>query len=529
MSFGINASNTLKGYTDSGEAVNAAFTQEGHLESAIHDPILPFGSVHTESLYPIFQTDAVYGLNTAEVLATTGHATGGVSSGGVVGTGNLFKCSTGTTALSFATLQSRRRLRYRAGQGIVGRFTALFSTPAALSILVAGFGTGESGFYFGYNGTSFGILYSTGGVREIQTLTVSAGAGGAENVTVKLNNIDTVVAVTSGTATNTAYQLSQATYPGWSATQRANTVIFLANDVGNKASTFSIASAGTTAGTFAETLAGAAATDTWIPQSTWSGDTLDGSGNSGNPSGFLLNPARGNVFQIGIQYLGFGVITFKVETTSEGNNPTWTTVHTIKYPNTSLTTSISQPSFPFTMAAYSAGSSTNVSVSCASFAGFVEGAKKLTGPRMTYVRDTNNYVGSTAATYYPLFTVRNERVYAGRANQAVVQLLSLSGAHDDATPITLYLIKNATLVGTPNFTQFAGTSCTYWDVAATTCTISTNDQIIYSLQIGEHAGDAFTFEDDITLQPGETVTLAGRAVTATATYVNASLNTREDQ
>jgi hypothetical protein len=214
----------------------------------------------------------VYGINSVEVLASTGHATGGVTSGTNTGTNNLFTSSTGTTALSFATIQSRKRLRYRAGQGVVGRFAGLFSTPAASSIVVAGFGTGESGYYFGYNGTSFGILHSTGGKREIQTLTVTVGAGGAENVTVKLNNIDTVVAVTSGTTTNTAYQLSQATYAGWNAFQRGATVVFLANEVGNKASTFSLASTGTTAGTFAETKAGVASTDTWYPQTEWNGD-----------------------------------------------------------------------------------------------------------------------------------------------------------------------------------------------------------------------------------------------------------------
>ncbi len=38
----------------------------------------------------------------------------------------------------------------------------------------------------------------------------------------------------------------------------------------------------------------------------------------------------------------------------------------------------------------------------------------------------------------------------------------------------------------------------------------------------------FSFTDDVTLQPGETVTLAVRSVTATATCIG-QLNTREDQ
>ena len=81
----------------------------------------------------------------------------------------------------------------------------------------------------------------------------------------------------------------------------------------------------------------------------------------------------------------------------------------------------------------------------------------------------------------------------------------------------------------PNFTSFATTSCTSWDTAATTATISTNDQVIFSLNIGQSSNAEFVFEDDITLQPGETLTLAATAVTGTATYVLGSINTREDQ
>ena len=517
---------TIGAELDNGGTATLKATIEGHLEVAVHDPILPFGSLNTESLIPIFQTDAVYGINTSEVLATVGHSTGGVSSGTNTGTNNLFKCSTGTTALSFATLQSRRRLRYRAGQGVVGRFAGYFTNQAADSILVAGFGTGESGYYFGYNGTDFGILHSTGGVREVQTLSVSAGAGGAENVTVKLSGIDTIVAVTAGTATAVAYQLSKATYVGWDAEQVGATVRFLSQGVGNKAGTFSLASTGTTAGTFAETLAGADSTDVWYLQTAWNGDVCDGSNSASNKSGYDLDPSKGNVFQIDITYLGFGPIIFRLMTTSAGNNPTYTTVHAIKFPNTRTATTLSQPSFPFTMAAYSAGSVTNGGVSGGSFAGFVAGKKELTGPRMTY---SANSTLVTATPYRALITIRNDRVYALRANQSVINLLSFGGAIEDTTPVTILLIRNAILSGTPNFASWSPSSSTFVDTAATTCTFTNNEQVIFSLAIGAGGSAIFNFEDDVTLQPGETVTLAAVTVTGTAQYVLATLNTREDQ
>jgi hypothetical protein len=152
----------------------------------------------------------------------------------------------------------------------------------------------------------------------------------------------------------------------------------------------------------------------------------------------------------------------------------------------------------------------------------------FTGPRMSPVRETNGFVGSTAATYYPLFTVRNDLVYGSRANQSVAHILSVTGAHDDATPVGYYMIRNATLVGTPSFAAFSTNSALYWDTAATTCTISNNEQVVGAYYVGAQGTLQFQFEDDITLQPGETMTLACRAVTGTATYVAGSLNIRED-
>lgn len=88
----------LQGSNDAGEPVPLNVDDKGHLEVALHDPRLPFGSVHTESLTPVFQVDAVYGINEFLNTVTTGHSTFGVTSASVTRTNNLFKCATGTTS-----------------------------------------------------------------------------------------------------------------------------------------------------------------------------------------------------------------------------------------------------------------------------------------------------------------------------------------------------------------------------------------------------------------------------------------------
>ncbi len=527
----LNTRAVLVGKTDGGDFSNVPVTTEGHLEVAIHGPRLPFGSIHAERLNPAVQIDAVYGINNSQLLSTVGHLTGGVSSATNTGDNNLFTCSTGTTALSFSSLQTLERIRYRPGQGVVGRFTALFSAPAASSILVAGLGTAESGIYFGYNGTSFGILHSTDGVREIQTLTVTTASTATNDYVVTLaGTAYTVTATNNNDTKKTAYEISIGDYTGWTAEQVGSTVVFTSTTAGDKTGTFSLAQTGAgtpAAGTFAETLTGVATTDTWVEQADWNGDVMDGTGSSG----VTLDPTKGNVYQIGIQYLGFGGITCQIETTDANNNPVFVSVHNFTFANTRAAVTLAQPSFPFTMSAYSSGSTTDVSVSCASFAGFIEGDKHLTGPRYTYQRDTSGFVSSGAL--YPFYTVRNSAVHGhngiSRINQSIVNVRSISVAHDDATPIAFFLIKNATLAGTPDFVAFSTSSCTTWDQDATTCTYDNNEQLLFSVETGQASGETITFDEPILLQPGETLTLAARTVTGSATYVSASMNTREDQ
>jgi len=519
----------LVGQSDGGGFKFVPVDQFGHLEVALHAPRLPFGSIHTENLTPIFQTDAVYTLNPEQV-------TPGISgSGSVTVTDGVFRLSSGTTIFSQATLQSRKRLRYRPGQGIVGRFTARYSPPVANSYQLVGFGHAEDGVYFGYGNTSdlsdtsFGILYSRRGQREIKTLTITAGATSNGNVTITLNGTDYVVAVTNASnIQRTVYEISRATYAGWRAFPLGATVVFVANAASPSAGSqsFNPGTTGST-GSIVQTRAGAASTETFIPQSSWNGDPLDGTG----PSGAVIDPTKGNVFEIGIQYLGFGALSFRVEIASPDNNAAFYEVHTIRLPNTLTQSSFRNPSFPFTMAVYSAGSTTDLTVESASFAGFIEGEKRLNGGRFSYLRSTSSAVGDT--TIYPLFTILNSGVYGTIPNQAVINVLSMLGAVKSNQPLLFYLIRNGTLLGNPNFQTHSAQSCSLVDTSATGVTFADNAQLIWSGHLGETGDLDHTFDtagrEDLTIQPFEYMTLAAKTVAATAAYATGSVNTREDQ
>jgi hypothetical protein len=116
-----------------------------------------FGDLLTSENTPLIQGDFVYGINTQT----------GVTS--VVGTGvadtnaGRLRLQTGIGATGAATFMSRKSAKYRAGQGVTGRFTKVFTAGAASSQQVAGFGTTSNGYFFGYNGVDYGILHRNAG------------------------------------------------------------------------------------------------------------------------------------------------------------------------------------------------------------------------------------------------------------------------------------------------------------------------------------------------------------------------------
>lgn len=515
----ITTRTVLYGKNDNNEYSAVPITAEGHLEIALHEPLLPFGSLHAESLTPVFQVDAVYGINSFHVTNTTS------GSGTATASDSCFVVSTGTTIYSQGVIQSRKRLRYRAGQGVIARFTALYTTPVASSYQLVGIGHAEDGLYIGYKDTDFGILYTNRGARAVYTLTVTTGATVASNATVTLNGTANVVALTAASnIQRTVWELSQGTYSGWDAYPSGATVVFVAKAAGTTAGSFSY-SAGTTgsAASIAQTRAGASETQSFITQANFNMDTLDGNG----PSGMRIDPTKLNVFQVNVQYLGAGALEFKVENAPSGNNATMVSFHTINLPNTLTTTSFRNPSFPFTMAAYSAGSTTNLTVKCGSFAGFIEGHKYLHGVRQSYFNQLTT-VGST--NYQALFTVMNARYFGGIANQAVINIISVSGALKHTSPVIFYLIRQGSLAGNPNFTSPGSNSCSLQDSSATTVS---GGEIIWSGHLGDTGELDHHFNgggaEEFTLQPGEWVTLAAKATTGTPSWVTGSINTREDQ
>jgi len=87
----------------------------------------------------------------------------------VTGSGNISVLNgkailaTGTAAASSAEIKSAGTLVPTAGEGVIVRIAARFSTGVAGSMQLIGIGDDSDGFFFGFNGSSFGILHRQNG------------------------------------------------------------------------------------------------------------------------------------------------------------------------------------------------------------------------------------------------------------------------------------------------------------------------------------------------------------------------------
>ena len=120
--------------------------------------VSPFGDIATAENTPILQLDFVYGINTQTGVSTTANSATVDTSAG------RLRLQCGTNAAGSAIFNSRRIAKYRPGQGVTARFTPVFAPGVAGNTQIIGMGNVNDGYFFGYNGTSFGLMHRNRGV-----------------------------------------------------------------------------------------------------------------------------------------------------------------------------------------------------------------------------------------------------------------------------------------------------------------------------------------------------------------------------
>lgn len=257
-------------------------------------------------------------------------------------------------------------------------------------------------------------------------------------------------------------------------------------------------------------------TDYWTPQSDWNIDKMDGHGLSGQ----LLDPTKGNIYMIQMQWLGFGAIKFFIEEAHTGRiHP----VHIVKYANMYTETSVSVPIFNIVLESRNTTNTTDILLKSPCISAFIEGTiHRILGPR--YGIDNDKFVSSNNFTN--ILTIKVKDNYCSKINKIPIQITNITACSSEKVAVVV-LIKNAVMSGTPIWTDISiNTSVVEYDTNQTTLT---GGRSLMTFCIAPGNGSSQYIDPyAIVLDAGCTLTLAARVPTAENTSISAALNWVED-
>ena len=382
-----------------------------------------YGLTAVAELTPRAQITAQYGIT--ENIFTAGIG------GTITNDNSMFQAHTGTGAFNVITVTSDQQVSYKSGQGLMSEVSSIFSAGLPDSFQVSGMISSESLIGFGYLGVEFGIIFATDGALEIQELTITTGAGGAENATITIDGNPYIVPLTNSSINENAFEISESLLlqvPGYSFTSDLGVVncMALLPELGGGAFTFSSATA---VAAFVEISTNALPTEGFVKKSEW----------NVNPD-IDINPQLGNVYKVQFQYLGFGNTFFSIENPETGK---YEVVHIHKYANTATKPSVPNPIFRVGWAARNNGNTTSLTVQGGSGALFIEGKYVIHGKSDGECNIQNIPSGSIRN----ILAIRNRLTFNGLPNRAGIFLKDLSMATESTKITTFYVYKNPVTSG----------------------------------------------------------------------------------
>lgn len=252
----------------------------------------------------------------------------------------------------------------------------------------------------------------------------------------------------------------------------------------------------------------------FVNQTAWNRDKGDGTKDLP-----VLDWTKGNVFEIKFQWLGFGAITFSIEDNDRG---IFTPVHVIEYANANTLTSVDNPSFPLYAGVTNTTNTSNIILRSGCLAGYIEGNYRSVGPIFS---KANNLLSPTT-TYTNILTIRNKSIFKTYTNRKLARILELSIDSDGGKNGTFRLVLNATVGGTPSWTDIdANASSIEWDVSGTTVT---GGRILKTVRCAKlESKDIDISNLYLEIYPGDTLTLAYSTDAGTNKSAGGSITWRE--
>lgn len=250
----------------------------------------------------------------------------------------------------------------------------------------------------------------------------------------------------------------------------------------------------------------------WTYRENFNLDPLDGSGKSG----FNINPHKGNIYQIQIQWLGFGTITFSTET----ENGFLVPFHKINYPNNNIETSIINPSLPVRYYIKNTTNTTPLTLHVGSATVANEGRITVKGYGY-YYSETDTNVNSTERI---LFSLRNRSLFHGKKNKNTILVRFIEGANDHAQQGFVSIYINTVLSGASWSDIDSNNSIAEIDTSAS---ITTLGQLIGGALLGKTEAKSI-YLDEVILNPGDIITITARESNGANGIMTGSVSWIED-
>ena len=150
------------------------------------------------------------------------------------------------------------------------------------------------------------------------------------------------------------------------------------------------------------------------------------------------------------------------------------------------------------------GNTTNLTLKTASMGAYVEGESRILGPNNVF-ENSNSHSTETA-----LFHVRNKSTYNSKTNKVRCFLQQLSTGNDVNALATFKIYINATLGGTPSYTDINGNDSVM--EADTVQTYTSGGRVVFSAQVAKDNGALFELQDlDIVIKPGDVITVTSQS------------------
>lgn len=267
-------------------------------------------------------------------------------------------------------------------------------------------------------------------------------------------------------------------------------------------------------------------TPTWVAQSSWNGDKVDGSAGTS----FTWSPTNGTPAMIKYPYLGFGDIQFFLQNPSDGR---WVLVHVIQYANTSASVELSNPSLQFVGFTLNSGNTTNITMYCGSVGVFISGPRTFTSsPRWASDRQV-----TVANTETLIMNIRNATSYNTVTNRGAIRLNNISVASSVTNQTAVVRFYVGTVPGgSPSFaavsgttsdggvTVTAGNSIASVDTAGTK--VGTGVSYVFNLSYSGSGLSVDLTSQELFLAPGEVLSITATGTGSLAS--NFSVNWSED-